>query len=102
MSETIESPPLARIILTDDIPCHQCDYNLRGLDSEGKCPECGGSIAAAIEEHRRGISPATLRRARLALLLMLGAIAMSLIAPTKVFWRDPPREASNWINVISI
>jgi hypothetical protein len=35
--------------LTTDLPCGQCGYNLRGLDADdGRCPECGWSIAATV------------------------------------------------------
>jgi hypothetical protein len=32
----------------DDTFCVQCDYNLRGLDREGKCPECARPVADSI------------------------------------------------------
>src|SRR5437588_8462153 len=28
-----------------DILCIDCEYSLRGLPREGRCPECGGEIA---------------------------------------------------------
>lgn len=30
------------------IPCSSCQYNLRGLQSDGRCPECGSSIDRSI------------------------------------------------------
>jgi len=33
-----------RHVLVVDVPCIQCGYNLRGLDRETVCPECGGAI----------------------------------------------------------
>ena len=27
-----------------DVPCEECGYNLRGLTSDGRCPECGHSV----------------------------------------------------------
>src|SRR5947199_1938403 len=28
-----------------DLPCHQCRYDLRAQPQDGKCPECGASVA---------------------------------------------------------
>jgi hypothetical protein len=41
-----QDPPL--LTLEQDIPCMECGYNLRGLDSSGRCPECGKSAAASV------------------------------------------------------
>lgn len=30
--------------IADDLPCRRCGYNLRGISSEGCCPECGLKI----------------------------------------------------------
>lgn len=35
--------------LATDIGCARCGYNLRGLDIEGTCPECGTNVAATTE-----------------------------------------------------
>ena len=32
----------------EDLPCIHCGYNLRGLATDGRCPECGTSIARSI------------------------------------------------------
>jgi hypothetical protein len=31
-----------------DTPCSYCGYNLRGLEKDGRCPECGVAIAQSI------------------------------------------------------
>lgn len=31
-----------------DIPCRKCGYNLRGLNVEGKCPECGTMVGLSV------------------------------------------------------
>jgi hypothetical protein len=49
--------------------CVECGYDLTGLPSSGKCPECGVSVLATIERPRytadnRAPVPAWLRRAK--------------------------------------
>lgn len=38
--------------ITSDIPCQRCAYNLRGLDAEGTCPECGAPVLVALHGER--------------------------------------------------
>src|SRR5687768_11722668 len=38
--------------LTQDVPCHRCGYNLRGLTPPGGCPECGRDLRDSIHAHR--------------------------------------------------
>ncbi len=33
-----------------DLPCHQCKYNLRGLQRKGLCPECGTVILVSVHK----------------------------------------------------
>jgi len=48
-------------IVEEDMPCASCGYNLRTLASDGRCPECGETVARSlgagrmlsIEEFRR-------------------------------------------------
>src|SRR4051812_1798992 len=35
-------------LLTSDLPCFQCRYNLRALPADGNCPECGTPIAQSL------------------------------------------------------
>lgn len=47
------APPDAALpvpALEADLPCLECDYNLRGLKVGGLCPECGAPILAALLE----------------------------------------------------
>src|SRR3954447_6999775 len=32
-----------------DVPCRKCQYNLRSLPPDGRCPECGTPIAFSIQ-----------------------------------------------------
>ncbi len=47
--------------IADDLFCIGCDYNLRSLQADGNCPECGRPVAASTEflfEPRRGVARA--------------------------------------------
>ena len=48
-----ESPPTSLTtgpFTLGDAPCAQCNYNLRGLRSDGKCPECGTPIWVSLPD----------------------------------------------------
>ena len=55
-AEAEESPPPstpdASRTLERDIPCAACDYNLHGLRSDGKCPECGEPVEVSLRPGR--------------------------------------------------
>src|SRR4051794_27404884 len=38
----------ASIPIEIDLPCAGCKYNLRGLTTDGRCPECGAAVLATI------------------------------------------------------
>lgn len=37
----MDHPPLRRAIIATDLPCIHCAYNLRTVDLDSPCPECG-------------------------------------------------------------
>lgn len=43
-------PPEPVNLATDDVPCRNCGFNLRGLSEDGRCPECGAPIWNSIQE----------------------------------------------------
>ncbi len=49
----LESVPLgvadAQGVVTTDLPCRKCSYNLRGLSIEGRCPECGSAVGLSVQ-----------------------------------------------------
>ncbi len=60
--DTTKVPAEAWIrVLTGDLPCAKCRYNLRGLSILAVCPECGtpvrGTILATVDPHARELSP---------------------------------------------
>jgi hypothetical protein len=44
---------MAQLVLNHDLPCAQCAYNLRGLQRNQHCPECGYPIADSIGTYIR-------------------------------------------------
>src|SRR5438552_6182303 len=52
-----------RTVITYNLPCHRCAYNLRGLPVNGRCPECSASVDLSVSNNRfRGIEPRHIRR----------------------------------------
>jgi uncharacterized repeat protein (TIGR04138 family) len=43
----------APTIIPCDLSCAKCEYNLRGLNPSGRCPECGAPISPSILRKRR-------------------------------------------------
>ena len=51
--QAVSAQPLAY-----DLPCRQCDYNLRGLTEEMACPECGTAVVRSLlSDHLRFSNP---------------------------------------------
>jgi hypothetical protein len=53
--------PTAPAIITKDITCLVCGYNLRGLSGEQTCPECGEPVGNAISGRNLASYPAPWR-----------------------------------------
>lgn len=69
-----------------DLTCIACGYNLRGLDSTARCPECNATIAASIEAAADlRTDPAAIRciiqSLRIVLVANAAAIVLLLAAP---------------------
>jgi hypothetical protein len=43
------NPPFVDPLIDEDMPCIKCGYNLRGLQDQGQCPECGTKIAETLD-----------------------------------------------------
>jgi hypothetical protein len=48
------------VTIQQDVDCASCAYNLRGLQRQGHCPECGAPIAPSLDlENRKQSLPIT-------------------------------------------
>lgn len=71
--------------ITRDIHCHLCEYNLRGIARDARCPECGAPVQATYDIRAHKIAPAILQArkglefAAFAHLLVLSPIAPILL-----------------------
>jgi len=72
---TCDTPPLdAQGFIAAHAPCIKCNYELRGLQPFGNCPECGTPIAeSANATILRCLPPAALSQLRTGLQLILGS-----------------------------
>jgi hypothetical protein len=109
---TLRTPPAtlqldehSRIAM--DVPCRQCGYNLRGLDPNVGCPECGAASKPSIDVHllraQDPIWPSEVATGMTWLLITLGA-SLVLVAATRALyaattWQGLPM--SNWYGLIS-
>ena len=72
--------------LTSDVPCHRCQYNLRGMAPDSACPECAHSVASSLAVI--STLPRWLRSAaRLYLTALLSGAALFFLAFT-VGWHS--------------
>lgn len=58
-----------------DVPCRTCDYNLRGLPQDDRCPECGTTVDRSIHSDRLCLTdPAWVNHLAAGALLMIIAV----------------------------
>ncbi len=92
-----------RHVLAVDVPCIQCGYNMRGLDRETVCPECGGAVERSLHGRQlRFAEPRWLSRLRVGTLLWIlgslltfGRLVCSylgawLLSPASAYWEYAP------------
>ena len=66
--------------VSQDMPCLGCGYNLRGLRSDGRCPECGKPVRHTLDGDLLSFGPrAYLRKLRRGVLLLLIAFMGSAL-----------------------
>ncbi len=77
MTDVPSQPPS---LIDVDSPCMSCGYNLRGLQTDSNCPECGHIISASLRgDMLRFSDPKWLAQLRLGASLKLWAIVVSFV-----------------------
>jgi len=78
MTETESDLPS---LVSADTTCITCGYNLRGLASDGRCPECGSGVAQSLRgDLLKFADPGWLARLRFGVSLKLWNIGLGIIA----------------------
>lgn len=67
-------------VIDSDLPCAICGYNLKGLNVDANCPECGQSIARSYTPDLLRSSPQWLRH-QANTMLLLGALCLVNFQP---------------------
>src|SRR5688572_4870184 len=68
-------------LVTADVPCRGCSYNLRGLSLGGRCPECGFPVGQSIHGNLlRYCEPAWVDRLARGVNLILWGILVWIVA----------------------
>ena len=79
----------AEAVVKQDTACVRCGYNLRTLSREGKCPECGASVAASLVRGPfGGAGRGWMMRVAVGLSLLLVASGLLLGAMLNQNYRD--------------
>ncbi len=66
--------------ITEDTVCVSCEYNLRGLGSDSRCPECGTSIGRSLRgDLLRFADPNYVRKLAGGIRLVLWSITISIL-----------------------
>ncbi len=73
-------------VIHEDRSCIKCGYDINGLPSEGKCPECGTDVATTIKEPLlRYLGPSRMSGIQTGLQFMLAGLGTAIVAALGVF-----------------
>jgi len=71
-----------------ELACMSCTYNLRGLPSDGNCPEYGQPIAESVRDQAEAVPLETLHRVRRALWCFIAVLIALLLGGVEFFCVD--------------
>lgn len=83
LAGTSEAPSPNDIAVTtcDDVACWKCDYNLRGIATDQRCPECGETADDSLHWRFRRTDPDWLKDVSEGMLLVLVGPLVTLVLP---------------------
>src|SRR5689334_8003695 len=85
MVDRIPPPPVPRVprptAIAPNTPCRSCGYDLYGLPTDGRCPECGTLVALSTgSDYLRYSNPKWVRRLFVGVRLIIWGIAIMVFA----------------------
>ncbi len=67
-------------VVTTDLPCRKCSYNLRGLTIDGRCPECGAAVGLSVQgDLLRFSNPAWVRTLQRGVRLIIWGVVVIIL-----------------------
>jgi len=80
----VEPPPIpgeTSFVVTGESPCLACGYNLKGLSTFGRCPECGASVERSLRGNLlRFADPDYVKRLHLGAIIVVLSAGIPLVA----------------------
>lgn len=66
--------------LSESVACRDCGYDLRGMQPDDRCPECGLEVGASMRSDLLGhMQPAWLKRLRYGLAMLFVSLALGIV-----------------------
>jgi hypothetical protein len=80
------APAAAAPAIAEDTPCRKCGYNLRGLSSDGRCPECGTSVGFSLQgDLLRFCDPGWVETLRRGIQCIIAGVVLAFVAGLGIF-----------------
>jgi len=80
MTDAPLDTPDAGAVVSDDMPCARCGYNVRGLTYDGRCPECFTPVARSVHGNLlRYAEPAWLEKVKFGIVLKLWNLLIGVV-----------------------